>query len=57
MTDRDKPGVDWQAKHATAGQNAKNVADRPYNGWQDTAHAVSDSDITTNPGNPIEDNQ
>lgn len=57
MTDQDKPGIDWAAKHATAGSKAQPTNDRPYNGWQATAHPVSENDITTNPANRIEDTQ
>lgn len=45
----DKPGVDWTAKHNAAGSNAQTTTDRPHNGWQTTAHPVSESDVTTNP--------
>lgn len=49
MTNQDKPGVDWTAKHNAAGSNARPTTDRPHNGWQTTAHPVSESDVTTNP--------
>lgn len=55
MSDNDRPGTDWSAKHAAAGSKAQPANDRPYSGWQDSASAVSESDVTTNPGNKVDE--
>lgn len=50
----DKPGTDWAAKHAAAGSQAQPASDRPHQVDYSTVTPVSESDVTTNPGNKLD---